>query len=46
MTVRKCAAPGCPHLVRWVDRCHAHRTSTTPKPRTTNRKDTTHGRRP
>ncbi len=26
----RCGESGCPHLVRWADRCPAHRTSTIP----------------
>lgn len=28
--IRRCAARGCPHLVRWAATCPAHRTSTDP----------------
>jgi hypothetical protein len=27
--IRRCAHPGCPHLVRWAATCPTHRASTT-----------------
>jgi hypothetical protein len=28
--IRRCTEAGCPNVVRWVDRCHAHRATATP----------------